>query len=197
MEKKTILENTYTLVESLIVLDFDGVLVRPYTEPEELFPSVLGTLRVLRYFRMPVAVVSSNPRAYHVLKDYLGPDNLITAIRARSTEKWWLGDDGTGVYSDDQHGATNHKGEMVKSIIAELDTVPEFLLVVDDKAEKLQQVLDLFPNWSCKPGTPRPDHPFQLGVGGLLVSPERGLPDTGILMMLPMTLVSAVNTTAS
>jgi phosphoglycolate phosphatase-like HAD superfamily hydrolase len=163
---------------TLFVLDFDGVLVHPYTDPEEFFPHALATCAHLVSLGFKVAVVSSNPRAYFRLSSHIGKE--IHTMRARSADKWWLAHE-----EYDDHAAyalSNHKGLMIASILAELgDPGINRLVVVEDKVEKAAQVLDTFRNWSGNPQEALPTHAFTAGVTLLVVPSNTGLPSWAAL----------------
>jgi hypothetical protein len=157
---------------TLFVLDFDGVLVRPYTDPEEFFPRALETCARLVSLGFKVAVVSSNPRAYFRLSSHIGKE--IHTLRARSADKWWLAHE---EYDDRAaYAQSNHKGLMIASVLTELgDPRLNRLVVVEDKVEKAAQVLDTFRNWSGNPQQPLPTHVFTAGVTLLVVPSTVGL----------------------
>jgi len=166
---------------ALLVLDFDGVLVVPYTDPEAFFPGALETIAALRQDERvgAIVVVSSNPRAFEIA----GPH--VDAIRARSATRWWEVE-ADGVYRDDAlYATTNHKGHMLQSILAgELrGRAFDRVLVVDDKASKAAEIFEAFPNASGKPGEPAPTHPFSRGgVHALITAPLVGMPSAAAIL---------------
>lgn len=130
----------------LYCFDMDGVLVRPYTHPEQIYEQAELLLRSLTSQGKTVIVSSMNPRAYRVLKHLLD-DGTIKALRACSIERWW--EQGNGRFFLDQHGVVLHKGlhihDMIEEELKELhpDGVKS-LWFFDDTRQHLEDVSNHF-----------------------------------------------------
>jgi hypothetical protein len=147
---------------TLRVFDFDGVLVVPFTDPEEFATRTwMGRFGAYRDAGDLVAVVSKNPRAYPVLKPLVTLG--VIYLRARSVDKWWEATT-TNTYEDGLHGASLSKADYIHSILAEIrqrqpDKNVNHIVLVDDDMDNIREVAAAFPNATGRPGDPVPTTP--------------------------------------
>lgn len=137
---------------NLYIFDFDGVLVKPYTDPEEIFPGVTAYLRKRKAEGHIITVCSFNPRSYTVLKPLL-EDGTITAIRAGSKALWWE----EGPYSDEKHRVHMQKGLFIEDMLAkELAEVGPFnrIFFIDDDEQNIDAVFNHASTFGNKWGAP-------------------------------------------
>ncbi len=123
----------------LLILDFDGVLAIPYTNPEEPYPQVINQLQTLHARGNILAVASFNPMCLIALERWQ-VKHLFTGIRAGCNNK--LNDQ--EIYTDQVHRIDLQKS---KQIINLLDNELKYhqhlpVLFLDDDPKNIENVND-------------------------------------------------------
>lgn len=131
------------------VFDFDGVLARPYTTPELLFP---GTERLLRKLSQEaghcVMVASFNPRAYEIMRPLM-EEGIVAHVRAGcNDQQWWLAEHG-GVYSDERHRRNLSKAAMIRHLLDAVSNGASDVRFYDDDPDNIAHVEAALPEVRC------------------------------------------------
>lgn len=129
--------------EKILFIDFDGVLAKKYTIPEEPYNHIRELLIKLKSLNYKLCCVSYNPCAVNALKNW-DCDELFTAIRAGSNFIW------SDNYTDETHRNNLSKSKQIEDIFNNelnvLDINSCECHFYDDTEENLDNVRNNLPN---------------------------------------------------
>ena len=123
-----------------IAFDFDGVLMMPWTSPEESFPQIRPLLKDLVGNNIFLATTSFNPNAFHALQQQ-DLSACFTAFRSGCNSKW-AHEDLTQYYNE-THRQNLCKVQQMLDIMANeweaLHLVPCEILLIDDEIDNIRR----------------------------------------------------------
>ena len=133
--------------QKVLFFDFDGVLARKHTHPEEPFKGIPELLKELHDKEYKICCVSYNPCALFALNHW-GVSELFTAIRAGSNIVWFEN------YTDEAYRCGLSKSEQILNIfnneLSGYNMYDYDCQFFDDKQENLDLVDSKLPHIRLK-----------------------------------------------
>ena len=125
--------------KNLLVLDFDGVVAIPWTNPEQHYPQIPDILERLVAAGYVLAIASYNPRAFEAVKRW-GLGQYFTAVRCGANHAWHM----TGETYKEDDGLEMRKHRQILSMIetdmAHLNVSVEQTAFFDDDINNISLV---------------------------------------------------------
>lgn len=137
----------FLVMAKLYFFDFDGCLAIPYTNPEQPYTDTIKSLHHLFNQGHIICVISCNPRAVTVLKQW-NVIRLCSAIRAGCNWNWK-----NELYQDEIHRVNMNKASMIRNILDnELNDIIDVwheCHFYDDDMINIDIVQQYFPQIQC------------------------------------------------
>lgn len=131
-------ENTIDSVQ-LLILDFDGVVAIPWTNPEEHYPQIPEAVRMLHAAGYVLCIASYNPRAFEAVKRW-GLDKYFAAVRCGANHAWHTS--GEKYKEDDRLDMRKHRQilNMLETDMTEKNVNVGKIVFFDDDVDNISLV---------------------------------------------------------